>query len=109
MEVAIAKPDFIKNDKDLEFFLNNLSKMFASRIPTEDKRSMFVLKVVDFIDSSKVNSIVVPQLVHRLAGSDFDIDAVYGQMIAHYKTLNGENHVYGNYDNYSNEKIGKYI
>src|SRR5699024_9479770 len=51
VEVILPKPNF-HNRQEEEFWMEKVSKMFATRIPTEDKRSMVALKVVDFMDSA---------------------------------------------------------
>ena len=87
-ECIVPKPYF-ENAQQEKFYMDNLTKMFGVRIPTEDKRSMIALKVVDFVDSSKLNNIIVPQFVHMLAGSDFDIDSLFGRMMSYYKNGKG--------------------
>lgn len=109
MEVIMPMPKFESRDHE-KFYMEHLSKMYATRIPTEDKRSMFAIKVVDFIDGANASGIVVPHAVHMLSGSDFDVDAVYGQMKAHYKGLDEKFRVYGDYSaayNDKSESIGK--
>jgi len=97
VEVIIPKPLFNSKQEE-ELYLRRLTKMISTRIPTEDKRSMVVAKVVDYIDGSYQNAVIVPQLIHKLAGSDLDIDALYSQTLATYEDLNGKMHVYGEYD-----------
>ncbi|NCD05386.1 MAG: hypothetical protein EOL97_04640 [Spirochaetia bacterium] len=108
IEVMTAKP-LIEDKREFEFYINNLMRGFGVRIPTEDKRSMISFKVVDFVDSSKRNSFVMPYIAHMLAGSDFDVDALYGQLSAYYKDKSNKFHKYGDYSNFKNEKHGKYI
>jgi hypothetical protein len=52
------------------------------RIPTQDKHSMANFKVVDFVSKSHGNVAIVPMQITLLAGSDFDIDALYTQAYA---------------------------
>jgi hypothetical protein len=106
---CVMPKQFFKSKQHEEFFMENLREMFALRIPTEDKRSMIVLKVVDYVDSSNLNTIIVPQFIHVLAGSDFDVDSLYGQTYAHYVNAAGVYSKYGNYDAYTSPAIGKYI
>lgn len=106
---CIMPKQFFRSQQQEDFFMENLREMFALRIPTEDKRSMIVLKVVDYVDSSNLNSIVVPQFIHLLAGSDFDVDSLYGQTYAHYVNAVGEYSKYGNYDAYTSPEKGKFI
>jgi hypothetical protein len=107
VEAIVPKPQF-RNKEHEEFYMKQLTKMFATRIPTEDKRSMIVLKVVDFIDSANLNSIIVPHFVHLLAGSDFDVDSLYGQTFAHYFNADDKPVLYGDYSAYSSEDAGRY-
>lgn len=106
---CVLPKQFFRSQQQEDFFMENLREMFALRIPTEDKRSMIVLKVVDYVDSSNLNTIIVPQFIHLLAGSDFDVDSLYGQTYAHYVNAVGEYSKYGNYDVYTSPAIGKYI
>lgn len=108
VECIIPKPRF-KDPKEEQFWMDNITRMFANRIPCEDKRSMIALKVVDFIDSSFENNIIVPYIAHILAGSDFDIDSLYTQSFAYYKAVNGEYTRYGDYNVYNNEEVGKFF
>jgi hypothetical protein len=106
---CILPKQFFRSQQQEDFFMENLREMFALRIPTEDKRSMIVLKVVDYVDSSNLNSIIVPQFIHLLAGSDFDVDSLYGQTYAHYVNAVGDYAKYGNYDIYKSPAQGKFI
>ena len=106
-EVMLPKP-LVNNPEFLEFYQNYLTKLYATRIPTEDKRSMIVLKVVDYLDSSNMNGIVVPHFIHLLAGSDFDIDTLYAHAKSYYTDMAGMYNMYGNYDNYPTDEDGKF-
>lgn len=106
---AIVPLPYFRSAAHKEFYMKNLTKMFGVRIPTEDKRSMVVLKAVDFIDSSNMNGIIVPHFVHLLAGSDFDVDALYGQTMAHYFNADNTPVLYGDYSAYKTESQGKYV
>lgn len=99
VEVLIPKP-LEDNDLRLQVIEKSLSEFFGTRIPTEDKRSMVVAKVVGFIDSSYMNTIVVPEQVHHLSGSDKDIDSLYARMLGTYENAMGELHLYGDYSGY---------
>lgn len=94
VEVMVPRP-FFKNQEEIELFERKLSEFLSTRIPTEDKRSMVVAKVVDFIDGAYQNAIVVPQIIHILSGSDLDIDSLYSHTFATYKDFNGKQKVYG--------------
>jgi ribonuclease HI len=106
---AIVPLPFFKSDEHRAFYMKNLSKMFGVRIPTEDKRSMIAMKVVDFIDSSNLTGVIVPHIAHLLAGSDFDVDALYGQTYAHYFNADNKPVLYGDYSAYKSESIGKFV
>jgi hypothetical protein len=107
VEAIMPKPLF-KSKQHERFYMENLTKMFGVRIPTEDKRSMVAIKVVDFIDSSNLNGIILPHFVHLLAGSDFDVDALYGQTFAHYFDMSGNPRLYGQYDKGQNSNMNKF-
>ena len=94
VEVMVPRPYF-KNQEEVELFERKLSEFLATRIPTEDKRSMIVAKVVDFIDGAYQNAIVVPQIIHILSGSDLDIDSLYSHTFATYEDFNGKQKVFG--------------
>lgn len=108
IEVLVPKPYF-KDAQDELFYLENLNKFFATRIPTENKRSMAIFKAVGFINSAHGNAIIVPQLVHYLSGSDLDIDTVYTQMYNYYENFNNQKVLFGDYSTYANEQEGKFI
>ena len=108
VEAIIPKP-FFENEQQETFFKENLTKMFGVRIPTEDKRSMIAIKVVDYVDSSKLNNIIVPHFVHLLSGSDFDIDSLFGRMMSYYKNGIGNYNLYGDYSQYKDPNVGKFI
>ena len=108
VEVMIPKP-LASSPEEERLYLEKLNKFFSTRIPTEDKRSMVVAKVVDYIDSAYQNSIIVPQLVHILAGSDLDVDKLYSHTFEFYKDFNDKPHVYGDYSGYKTESQGKFI
>ena len=107
VEAIMPKPLF-KSKQHERFYMENLTKMFGVRIPTEDKRSMVAIKVVDFIDSSNLNGVIVPHFVHLLAGSDFDVDALYGQTFAYYFDMSGNPRLYGQYDKGQNSNMNKF-
>lgn len=107
VEVMIPKKLF-DNESERELFLTKLSTFFSTRIPTEDKRSMVVAKAVDYIDPAYQNSIVVPQLVHILAGSDLDVDKLYSHTFDYYIDYNEVAHVYGDYSKYTTPSQGQF-
>jgi len=88
---------------DQEFLEQYLSKFFATRIPTEGRRSMVVCKVVDYMDEAYGNGIIVPHQIHLLSGSDFDIDALYAHVKSSYITSDKKRIPYGDYSHYMQE------
>jgi hypothetical protein len=108
IEAIVAMPYFASAEEK-EFYLEKLNKFFATRIPTEDKRSMIVVKVVDFVNSAHGNTIILPQLAHYLAGSDFDIDTLYTQMYNTYEDFKGETVLYGDYSQYNTKEQGRFL
>jgi hypothetical protein len=107
-EVIVPMPEF-KTEKERNWYMDNMRKAFGTRIPTEDKRSMIAMKIVDFIDASKLNSVIVPQYIHILAGSDFDIDSLFGQMYATYKNAMNDTVKYGDTSMYKNKEAGEFV
>jgi hypothetical protein len=107
--IEVMIPEYLsKNKSERELFLTKLAKFFSTRIPTEDRRSMIVAKVVDYLDPSYQNSIVVPQLVHILAGSDLDVDKLFSHTFEHYLDYNDVAHVYGDYSKYASPSQGQF-
>lgn len=100
VEVIIPEPMF-KNEQHRKLFMEKLNQWIATRIPTEDKRSMIVAEAVDFVDSAYQNIMIVPQAYHLLAGSDLDIDTLFSQVLATYEGIDGKEHLYGDYSGYS--------
>jgi len=108
IECILPKPLYDNRDL-LKKYEDKILKMFGVRIPTEDKRSMVALRVVDYIDSANMSGIIVPQVVHILAGSDLDVDTLYTQQYSFYRNYNGATVLYGDYSNYSDNTTGEYI
>jgi len=102
MVVEVILPKELRN-VDQKFLEKYLFKFFATRIPTENKRSMMVAKVVDYIDAAYGASIIVPYQMHMLAGSDFDIDALYAYIKSAYYAVDGTKMLYGDYTHYKSE------
>lgn len=48
------------------------------RIPTEDKYSMFNIRIIGFTNDSSGGAIILPSEITKIAGLDFDIDKTYG-------------------------------
>jgi hypothetical protein len=60
--------------------LKKISEGIVYRIPTEEKYSMFPIKVVKWLDPSVGGIIFMPREATTIAGLDFDIDKVYAIM-----------------------------
>lgn len=112
IEVIIPR-ELASTKQDVEFFERLYTDFLAARIPTADKRSMVRAKVVDYIDASYGNSIIVPPQVHVWAGSDLDIDSLYAETYAYYRNTLGKLVKYGDYTSYTklglSEKDSKFI
>ncbi len=67
------------NLKEGDKIPEDLAYMMGYRIPTEDKASMGVLKVVDFLPAIYGNAIMIPEELQYLSGADFDIDSLFVQ------------------------------
>jgi hypothetical protein len=67
------------NLKEGDEIPEDLAYMMGYRIPTEDKASMGVLKVVDFLPAIYGNAIMIPEELQYLSGADFDIDSLFVQ------------------------------
>lgn len=52
----------------------------GTRIPHQDAHSSIVFRVADLLPAYYGSIIVTPPAVHYLAGSDFDVDALYSNM-----------------------------
>ena len=61
-----------------------LKYMFGTRIPSQDKHSSMVLKIVDVLPPSYGSSMVAPHELILLTGSDFDIDSFFIHRMGHY-------------------------
>lgn len=80
--------DFIKegNILDINELPKELRQIIGYRIPTQSKSSMFALEVVGFLPKEVGSTVVLPEEVTVLMGSDFDIDTLY-TMIPNFKRL----------------------
>ena len=54
-----------------------IAKLFAVRIPSQDKHSAMPLRIVDILPKHMGSNIIVPVELIELTGSDFDIDSFY--------------------------------
>ena len=82
--------DFIKyfTDKNGDLDLKKLEEAgidtgIVYRIPTENKYSMFRIKIKGFTPDIAGGAILMPSLVTKIAGLDFDIDKVYAMLYNH--------------------------
>lgn len=60
------------------------------RIPTEDKYSMYPMKIVAWVPRSAGEVIILPEEITKLTGSDFDIDKTYIYLQEYARTINEE-------------------
>ena len=70
-------PDGSIDMKAIEELNPDLLKMIGYRIPTEDKYSCAPLKIVGFLPREAGDTIMLPNDITLLTGSDFDIDKEY--------------------------------
>ena len=70
-------PDGSIDIKAIEELNPDLLKMIGYRIPTEDKYSCAPLKIVGFLPKEAGDTIMLPNDITLLTGSDFDIDKEY--------------------------------
>ena len=81
-----ADKDGVINPADLP---DKLLRAFFYRIPTEDKYSMFPIKIVKFLPQSQGGTIILPAEATVIAGLDFDIDKLYGYFYNFTATYDG--------------------
>lgn len=67
----------------------DILNVIGYRIPTEDKYSMFNIRVVGFTNPVNGGSIVLPREATTLAGLDFDVDKLFIMIPAFRRTENG--------------------
>lgn len=77
-----SKKFFPTKDGEVDFeyinmYASELLEIIANRIPTEDKYSMFNIRIIGFTPPSMANTIIMPPEVTTIAGLDFDIDKLY--------------------------------
>ena len=91
---------FFPKDKNgnvnIEALPEELKNIIGYRIPTEDKYSIFNIKVKGFTDSAAGNQIILPYNATTQAGLDFDIDKLF-MMMPEYKIDSKRNAVYKKY------------
>jgi hypothetical protein len=62
---------------DLSKLPDEIKELVGYRIPTEDKYSMFKMKIVGFTPASMGGTLILPREATTIAGLDFDIDKLY--------------------------------
>ena len=67
-----------------------LLDLVVYRIPTEDKYSMFTVRVKGFLPIEMGGAIIMPREVTTIAGLDFDIDKVFAIIYNHTKIYNNQ-------------------
>ena len=67
------------------------------RIPTQDKHSMMVLKIVGTEPGYMGNMIQAPYEIVKLSGADFDVDALYARAFDFFQDNEGNQIIYGDY------------
>ena len=101
-----------KNIKDIP---DSVAKMFAVRIPTQDKHSSMASKVVDFLPVYYGSTAIFPEDLIKISGADFDIDKVYAAIkewhyqdgkFIEYGSRKGEEG-YADYIKYTNKKVAE--
>ena len=85
-----------------------LLKGLGIRIPTQSHHSVTFFKVVDFLPEMMGDTVIAPDEIIALAGSDFDVDKLITLLKAFYKDKNNEVVVYGK-ANTAEERYEEYI
>ena len=87
-----------------------VAKMFAVRIPSQDKHSAMATKIVDFLPAYYGSSAMFPKELVEISGADFDIDKVYA-VTKEYYVKDGEfieyTDSYEDYVRYVNNKVNE--
>lgn len=73
----------------------DIAYLFGTRIPSQDKHSARVLKIVDILPPSYGSNMIMPDELILLTGSDFDVDSYFNQRPDHY-VKDGRFMLYGN-------------
>lgn len=76
-----------------------ISKMFATRIPSQDNHSTVNIKLVDFMPTYYGSTIVLARELIEISGADFDIDKLYIQIKDFFVNDNDEFVEYGKVKN----------
>ena len=72
-----------------------IAYLFGTRIPSQDKHSALVLKIVDVLPPHYGSNMIAPDELVLLTGSDFDVDSFFNQRVDHY-VKDGKFKAYGN-------------
>jgi hypothetical protein len=72
-----------------------IAYLFGTRIPSQDKHSALVLKIVDVLPPHYGSNMIAPDELVLLTGSDFDVDSFFNQRFDHY-VKDGKFKAYGN-------------
>lgn len=86
----------LKPGSEIEIKNKKLLEYIGTRIPTQDKSSMVVMRVVDYLPVEKGNTVILPFETMFFSGADFDIDSLFAQTFATYEDNNKEI-IYGDY------------
>lgn len=96
LEKALRKKDgsLMEPDEALKAGIidEDMLKAISYRIPTEDKYSMFPLRIKGFVPKAAGEVIILPKEITLLSGSDFDIDKMYIMLHAFTSDKNGKFH-----------------
>ena len=90
--------------KFLEKNASELLEIIANRIPTEDKYSIFNIKIKGFTPPSMGGTIILPPEATTIAGLDFDIDKLFFMQKAFYMDKQGNPKVIQYIDKATTEK-----
>jgi len=70
-------PQLPNGEVDLSVLPEQLLEIIGYRIPTEDKYSMFNIRVKGFTDPAQGGTLILPPEAVTIAGLDFDIDKLF--------------------------------
>jgi hypothetical protein len=80
----LSAKDFMKNGKiDTAKLPTDLLRLIGARIPNQGHNSMLPIQVVGFLPKEMGDLIVVPELITKQMGSDFDVDKLYTYMFGY--------------------------
>ncbi len=73
---------------DMDKIPDELKYMVGTRVPCEDKYSMFPMKIKGFLPPQNGSAIMLPKEITTIAGLDFDVDKLYISLLESYEYLN---------------------